>query len=192
MADYNKPFIAPAHAEQPLLSTSDMTWMKASDLVQILCGIICLSSVLCLGSYYLWITSQPYWKADASQLDSTVAKIREKELARDACVRMTTRLNQRIRFDLLALPLLMPDGNSVRIESIDFKTIPKGSLAGGRFSVTASTSVPDPEAAKTWLRRLGFRLKQAFPTREVELTYMDCSMDQRTGNLRFLFTGEIQ
>lgn len=192
MADYNKPFISPANAEQPLLKGIDMTWMKTADLVQILSGIIALSSLLCLGAYFLWVTSQPYWKVDASQLDIITAKIREKEVTRDACINMTTRLNQRIRFDLLALPLLMPDGTTVRIESIDFKTIPKGSLAGGRFSVTASSTVPDPEAAKTWLRRLGYRLKQAFPTREVELTYMESSMDQRTGNLQFLFTGEIQ
>jgi|GEM_PF-5455557 len=192
MADYNKPFVSPAHAEKPFLSTADMAWMKTADLIQILCGIFALSAVLCLGVYFLWVSSQPYWKADASQLDSITAKIREKELARDAYIRMTTRLNQRIRFDLLAQPLLMPDGNTVRIESIDFKTIPRGSLAGGRFSVTATSSIPDPEAAKTWLKRLGYRLKQSFPTREVSLTYMEGSMDQRSGNLRFLFTGEIQ
>lgn len=192
MADFNKPFISPANAVAPYLSAREISWMNAANAIQKICITLCVCTLFSFGTYAWWIMRQPYWDVDVTKLEGASARLRETSMTRDAYLELVTHLNQRIRFDLVAQPLLLPEGDAVHLESLEFHTQPVGQKICGRISATAISTHPDVEAAKVWLRRLGGRLKQAFPNREVQIVFMESSVDQRTGNLRFLFTGEIQ
>lgn len=185
MSSYNVTFQNSQTRGQPPLSSSDLFIYQLAKWVQILSAFISIVALFGLGGYYIWLRSQPYWSTESIPPHLVAQKVSEYQAARKAYIETVHLLNQRLRFDLTAAPLLLPTTQGIQLDSIHYQTVYGDKGLEGSIILQGLSTKNDVEAVKQYLQTMRQNMIRFLPERKINMLLKETKPEKRTGYLLF-------
>ena len=185
MTGASAPFQNSPSGEQILPSSSDPFVSNLAKWIQILSALVSLVALFSLGGYYISLRNQPYWQVEPIPPHLVAQRVSEYQAARQAYVQTVDLLNQRLRFDLVAAPLLAPSSQGIQFDSIHYQTVYGEKGLEGSIMIQGLATRNDVDALKQHLQAVRQNMARLLPERRVTVMLKETRLEKRTGYLLF-------
>lgn len=188
---FNVSFYTRKEASKIGLSDQEIRFIGFVRKFQSGCWILCILMPLALAGYSFYAIFTPQWKITMGELQAAKSQFEAYSVQRKLYANAVNQLNQRLRMDLIATPLLTPRSEAIFLESVQFKTIYDDFKATGTFSVEGISSQPGEDVVKSYILSLKDKLQDEFPDWKVSLSLRKSFPDPDSGGLHFSFVGTL-
>lgn len=187
---HNPPFYSRSEARQEPLAPEEMRLFNLLRWIQAICWLVTIVSPLALGAYIHHAVSQPCWKATITEMRMLEKQIIAHNNKRVIYSHATERINHRIRFDLLTVPILSPAPKKIFLDEVDYKS--STDMLSGEVTIHGHSTKPELDPIKEYIDDLEKAIQSFLPDFKVNLKLANDSSDPKTGNLKFIISGKIQ
>jgi hypothetical protein len=192
MADFNIAFFTPEEVQGRQLLPEETRLLRVATIVQTLCWIGCGLAIVLLIAQMAYSMSRVYWKVNPNELVALKEQIIQHNKKRETYASMIQRMNQRIRMDQIATPLLMTTQANMTLDSIHYEETSEGVGIKRTIVVEGFSLVPDPKKIESYKELLETALQSALSGHKVSFSLRESTADPKSGNLRFSMRGSIQ
>ncbi|MFZ5806000.1 MAG: hypothetical protein ACOY3I_02155 [Verrucomicrobiota bacterium] len=192
MADFNVAFFTSEEVQGRQLLPEETRLLRVAIVAQTLCWIGCGLAIVLLIAQAAYSMSRVYWKVNPNELVALKEQISQHNKKRETYASIIQQMNQRIRMDQVATPLLMTTQANMTLDSIHYEEVTEDHGVQRTIVVEGFSIVPDPQKVQSYQALLETSLQSALSGYKVNFSLEERASDPKSGNLRFSFKGTIQ